>query len=236
MGWFRRPTKDEGELAMKRPMTSEEFHEAEKVKSNWRHNYTHLPPNLVKIHRNHFTTAAHILKWMHDLGCEVLHEFYLEHEGFTSFCKRLMEITSFEIQVCHDNDYIECGGPGFDDPHGHMFHVLSIFETQISFAAEDLHYITQQLRLFAERKLDINKRLKHVGMEFYFPEHKLEGDGSNFSAAYGIKLKYKLKFEISHRWGSMYNEDEPTVKDLQAAYRTDDEKQTDRIRRKLNKS
>ena len=198
-----------------RPLTPEEYDEASAKESQWIYHYTYLPATLVRIHRQRAKAAAKILVWLNDIGCELS---YFMRDTEKEIYERLLCTTGFEIKIRHDNDYIECG-PATPDPHGHMFHVFTPFTVGIKFSGEDVLAITQQLELFSDKKLEINKKLPHVHLNFYSHERDLHGDSMNFSAKYGIKLAYTLTFDIHHSWGSMYNTDRAAGDDIRAAHR-----------------
>lgn len=178
-------------------MTPEEFDGASNVKSIWKNNYTTIPPTIVKIHRQHFHTAAKIELWLNQIGCETAYTFYAK-QGIKQLCERLIQRTSFEIKIRHVNDYIECG-PCFSDPKDEMFYIITPFYINAKFKPENIFYITQQLELFSERKLPINVDLDKVNLEFYSYQRKIR-ESSDCSTKYGIKLTYSLKFEIKHVW------------------------------------
>lgn len=183
-----------------RAMTPEEFQEADTKDSYWRYNYTHLPPTLTKMFRTHCQTASRILHWLESIGCKTSY-WYDTKDGVEATTKRLLENTRLNIKIRHDNDYIECG-PATDDREGQMFHVITTFCVEATFEPEDTLAVSQQLDLFADKKLEINKELTNVNFDFYSWSRKLKTDSSNSSTKWGIKLAYDLEFEIKHTWGS----------------------------------
>ena len=190
-----------------KPMTEEEFSKADlDVDAYYEYHYTRMPATIGKIHRQLFHAVADVMMWLHDVGVETPHDFYVK-DGLKKVRERLMEQTTFEISICHDNDYIEMG-PHTPDPRGQMFHVITPFNMEVKFKPEDTLYVTQQLALFSERKLEINRRLPHISLSFYSWERKIKMDSMNSSPQYGIKLKYNLKFEAHHTWGSELNNKE----------------------------
>jgi len=185
-------------------MTPEEFDKTDNVKGVWKYNYTKLPPTIVKIHREHFCMVAKVFMWLSKIGCKPPF-VYSPKKGIKHLREQLMSRTNFEIEIRHDNDYIEMG-PGVDDPYGHRFHIITPLHVNVTFKPEDILSVTQQLELFSEKKLPINIQLDKVYLNFYIYNRKLKSDALNFSATYGIKLAYDLDFEVKHTWGSMYND------------------------------
>lgn len=171
--------------------------------STYKYNYTVIPPTIAKIHRQHFCTAAKIELWLNQIRCETLHTSYAR-KGIKSLCKELTKKTRFEIEVRHDNDYIEIG-PNINDPKGEMFYIITPFRVAAKFKPENMLYVTQQLELFSKRDLPINIKLDKVSLSFYSHQRKIECGDLGCSARYGIKLAYDLKFEIKHVWKSKWD-------------------------------
>lgn len=189
----------------KRPMTKEEYDKVDNTDTHYEHHYTTIPPTIGKIHRQLFHAAADVTAWLHSIGVKTPLDFYMRN-GIEEMRERLMDQTSFEIKIRHDNDYIEMGHPT-PDPEGQMFHVITPFTVEVTFKPGDILYVTQQLELFSERKLEINKKLSHVSLSFFSWERKVKMDSMNSSPRYGIKLKYDIEFEVHHTWGSELNKE-----------------------------
>ena len=183
---------------LRRGMTTKEFDRASDTKGNWKNNLTRLPLTITKIHRQHFYTTAEIFMWLNEIGCKTPW-MYSPEKGLKYLREELMYKTSFEIEIRHDNDYIEMG-PTTDDPHGMMFHVITPLYVDVEYKPENILYVTQSLELFSEKKLLINKKLDKVSLDFFSWERKIEINDAHSSTRFGIKLTYTLKFEIRHTW------------------------------------
>lgn len=159
--------------------------------------HTRVPPTIAKIHRQHAESSAKILKWISSIGCDL--SVYIYDKDYNSLVEHMLRKTSFEIKVRHENDYIECG-PGIDDEEGKRFLIFTTFETNAVFDPENLQAVSQRLELFADNKLEANRAMPNVGLDFYSWTRDLRLGDMYDSPRYPMKLRYKLKFKIYHIW------------------------------------
>lgn len=149
--------------------------------------YTRLLPTIKKTMREHAEKSFAIQTWLKSIGCVIKYECTLDN---------FMRRTAVDIRVRHTNDYIECG-PGFDDPEGKMFYVITRQEFKIEFTSDQLVSTIEKLNAFHNNKLKIKPLENVILANFFSWERVIKADWYQVERG-NPKLGMILKFDIYH--------------------------------------
>ena len=157
---------------------------------------TRLLPTIKKIMRHHAEKLYRLSKWIEtELGCKPGSYKW----GLSDYMQR----TAVDIRIRHNNDYVECG-PGYDDPEGKLFNVITRAVFQAKFHPDQLVEITRKL----DKLHDDNGTMDDVKMDtkalegvclvnFFDYERKLKADWFAVNKKEPV-LKITLEFDIYH--------------------------------------
>lgn len=172
-------------------------------------NYTHLPPTIQKIHRQHAEVYVDLCLWIEDdLGLKVDAGpiGIYKDKGRKAMIERARQNTCLNIKMRHDNDYVECG-PGYYDPTGEMFRIMTEDSILIEFNPEDLQYVVQQFHLFARHKHPDSPKFPQVSFEFYdWRNDRMFKINDTILLCTKPKMSFRFEFTVSHSWGSKFND------------------------------
>lgn len=160
-------------------------------------NYTKLPATIEKIRKQRLDAICNIIVWLENIGCNTRSSYHY-NKNRKELRDRIERVTAFQIYVLHDNDHVEVG-PLSSDPDGQMFLIDTPFEIEIEFDPELLKYITGEIDRFSNHR---DPEMENISVEFD-PWNRKIGIAT-LSHGVNLKLTYKLKFKISHGWGSTY--------------------------------
>lgn len=158
-------------------------------------NHTKLPRTIKKIHKQHLDAICKIIIWLESIGCNTRFYFHGDKEELRNTVKRL---TSFRINVYHDNDMVEVG-PLTDDPEGQLFFVDTLFGLEVEFDPDKLKYITGEIERFSRAG---DPKMKNIHTDFFHWQRKI--GLATLCPVNNLKLTYKLEFKVSHGWGTTY--------------------------------
>lgn len=151
---------------------------------------TVLPGNIKRILKRHRRGLFSINKFLVSVGFDSnwLHED----------TEKLDRITSMDIIVRHDNDYIECG-PCFDDPLGKLYNIYTAIEVEPVIDIVKFPAAVKRLETFANvlgRYKDSKpKGMDHILLSYYSWQRSIKA--VDFRPD---RISHTLKFNIYHMW------------------------------------